>query len=113
MAAITYSKVDPYPQEEGIYKGVMFKPDDYKLSLMVMRLSPISLRVLTYAMASMQADGSVELSAIKMSRMFQINSSFISKGIQELIRYNFLARRSRSVFWLNPSVARPLTIQVT
>ncbi|QDK81566.1 hypothetical protein EXU85_24330 [Spirosoma sp. KCTC 42546] len=110
---MSYQKVNPYPRHDDLVQGTFFQPEDYKLNLIMVTLRPISLRVLFYALAHLEADGSVELSPVKMASKFMTDSSYIGKGIRELVHFKLMAYRTRSVFWLNPGVAKPISIQIS
>ena len=109
---MSYQKVNPYPRTTDLVQGTFFQVEDYSLNLLVVSLSPISLRVLFYAIKYLEPDGSVKLSPVKMAPRFQSDSSYIGKGIRELVKFGFLAYRTRSVFWLSSSIGRPMSIQI-
>ncbi|WP_097125223.1 hypothetical protein [Spirosoma fluviale] len=90
----------------------MYRPDEYKLNQLLTTVTPMALRVLFFALATVSPDGSVELRPVAMTRQFQTDASFIGRAVRELVKYKMLARKNRFEFWLSPAIASPITFQV-
>jgi hypothetical protein len=102
---------NPFVAVKSTQTVTVFAPDDYRLSLLLMTLPAMSLRVLYYALANVESDGSVEIRPQVVGRMASTTGTYVSESVRTLVKYKILARRTRWKYWLSPNVARTMQIQ--
>ena len=102
-------KQNPFQQGQQSHVLTVFRPSEYILTTMGL-LTPPALRLLVYMVAKMEPDGSVRCPLSEAKRIFPHPTSTLSVGMGELIKHDWIRRRTLSEYWLNPSIAFPIQI---
>lgn len=87
---------------------VLFDPSPYSLSTTKV-MQRISLVVFFHLMTRLESDGTVDWRTPDLALELERSPSLIRKGLSELQRFDFIARkdRSRSRWIVNPAVCKP------
>jgi len=105
-----YKKINPYDLPDNRQLVTVYAPDSYKLGLIATAMMPMALRVLLIMLARVNADGSVVLPMSEARAIFQMNEPFISRGINQLVKFDFISRKTIGEFWVNPKIAHVMAI---
>ncbi|MBD2704951.1 Rrf2 family transcriptional regulator [Spirosoma sp. BT702] len=103
---------NPYGSYKDKQHLVLFTADDFYMSLLLFRCSPIALRVMLVLASKLNADGYATASLAELAKSLRTNPSYVNKAILELAKYELIQKKKRSEYWIQPDVFRPALIEV-
>ena len=102
---------NPYGADKDKQHMVLFSPKDYQINQLVI-LSPISLRVILLLASRLNPEGYASATLDELARLIQTPRSYVNKGILELAKHNFIKKKKRSEYWIQPDIFRPAQIEL-
>ena len=113
MAArvLGHHKQNPYRNFYENQNMVVFSPNDYSLSVLL-SLCPAAMRLLFVLLSRLQPDGSAKASFIELRELIGSPAPTLSRGLVELAQRGLITKRGNGDYWVNPSLARTLSITV-
>lgn len=108
---LIHHKENPFYKQVREQQLVAFTPGEYELNIMVAAITPAALRCLIVILSRLNADGSASAPLADLRKMIGSPTPTLSRALGELARFELIKKRSNGLYWVNPSIARSLSIK--
>ncbi len=112
MAAtvLQYYDRNPYKRDKYQQNVVIFSANN-PLVRQLVRRSPITIRVLLILVSKLDGEGYAGATLDDIAWQLQTTRTYVNKGLLDLAKFDFIRKKRRSEYWINPSLFRPAFIE--